>query len=155
MERNYFELSIQTNKIVISLLYNRIMLSESDFFYYVALAIVCFIVLYVIYITLNFQNNIMESFSVGGGKKDKKEKKTKEEKLAELLEEQNIVLEDSLKIKENKDAYINILNEIRRKAHLERLKDLEKDDDFTKNNRGMLKIHLESIDMLISFVEKE
>ena len=50
------------------------MLSDSDLFYYVALAIVCFIVLYIIYITLNFQNNVMESFSLGG---DKKEKQTK------------------------------------------------------------------------------
>jgi hypothetical protein len=131
------------------------MLSESDFFYYVALAIVFFIILYIIYISLHFQNDLIESFSLGGGKKDKKEKKTKEEKLAELLEEQNIVLEDALKIKENKDAYINILKEIRRKAHLERLKDLEKDDDFSKNTRGMLKFNLESIDMLISFVENE
>lgn len=131
------------------------MLSESDMFYYVALAIVCFIVLYIIYITLNFQNNVMESFSLGGGKKDKKENKTKEERLAELLEEQNIVLEDALKIKDNKDAYIDILNEIKRKAHLERLRDLEKDDDMNKNSRAMLKLNLESIDMLISFVEKE
>ena len=104
---------------------------------------------------MHFQNDLIESFSVGGGKKDKKEKKTKEEKLAELLEEQNIVLEDALKIKENKDAYINILKEIRRKAHLERLKDLEKDDELSKNTRGMLKFHLDSIDMLISFVENE
>jgi hypothetical protein len=48
------------------------MLSESDLFYYVALAIVCIIFLYIIYITLNFQNNVIESFSLGGGKsKDK------------------------------------------------------------------------------------
>jgi len=97
----------------------------------------------------------MESFSLGGGKKDKKENKTKEERLAELLEEQNIVLEDALKIKDNKDAYIDILNEIKRKAHLERLRDLEKDDDMNKNSRAMLKLNLESIDMLISFVENE
>jgi hypothetical protein len=129
------------------------MLSESDLFYYVALAIVCFIVLYIIYITLNFQNNVMESFSLGGGNKDKKEKQTKESKAVERLEEENQVLEDALNIKDNKKDYVDLLQETRRKIILEGLNQIVTGglDDKTK----WTKIAIDSIDEFIEFVDKE
>jgi hypothetical protein len=88
------------------------MLSESDLFYYVALAIVSFIVLYIIYISLQFQNNVIESFSIGGGsKKDKKgkEKQSKIEKSVEEFENFVTLIEDELNISINKDAYKDLL----------------------------------------------
>ena len=93
------------------------MLTETDIFYYIALAIVFFIVMYVIYISLHFQNNVIESFSIGGGK-DKKEKKTKESKAVETIDEQNTVLEDVLNIKDNKKDYDDILVGLKRKMNL-------------------------------------
>jgi hypothetical protein len=89
------------------------MLSESDLFYYVALAIVSFIVLYIIYISLQFQNNVIESFSVGGGgsKKDNKgkEKQSKIGKIAEEFENYITLIEDEQNISINKDAYLDLL----------------------------------------------
>jgi len=85
------------------------MLSESDLFYYVALAIVCFIVLYIIYITLNFQNNVIESFSLGGGSKKNKEKQSKIGKIAEEFEKYITLIEDEQNISINKDAYLDLL----------------------------------------------
>jgi hypothetical protein len=79
----------------------------------VALAIVSFIVLYIIYISLQFQNNVIESFSVGGGgsKKDKKgkEKQSKIGKIAEEFENYITLIEDEQNISINKDAYLDLL----------------------------------------------
>jgi hypothetical protein len=132
------------------------MLSESDLFYYVALAIVCFIFLYIIYITLNFQNNVIESFSLGGGKsRDKKEKQTKEEKLAEQLEEQINVIEDALNMKDNKKNYSDILHDIKRRSQLSVLQSIINSngiiDEKFINYKGMI----EGLDELIEFVDKE
>lgn len=132
------------------------MLSESDLFYYVALAIVCFIFLYIIYITLNFQNNVIESFSLGGGKSiDKKEKQTKEEKLAEQLEEQINVIEDALNMKDNKNNYSDILHDIKRLSQLSVLQSIINSngiiDEKFINYKGMI----EGLDELIEFVDKE
>jgi hypothetical protein len=85
------------------------MLSESDLFYYVALAIVSFIVLYIIYISLQFQNNVIESFSMGGGSKKNKEKQSKIEKSVEEFENFVTLIEDELNISINKDAYKDLL----------------------------------------------
>jgi len=132
------------------------MLSESDLFYYVALAIVCFIFLYIIYITLNFQNNVIESFSLGGGKsRDKKVKQTKEEKLAEQLEEQINVIEDALNMKDNKKNYSDILHDIKRRSQLSVLQSIINSngiiDEKFINYKGMI----EGLDELIEFVDKE
>ena len=43
-------------------------MNETDWFYYIALAIATFVVIYIIYISLQFQNNMMEGFSMGGSK---------------------------------------------------------------------------------------
>jgi len=139
-----------------SLYYYIVMLSESDLFYYVALAIVCFIFLYIIYITLNFQNNVIESFSLGGGKsRDKKEKQTKEEKLAEQLEEQINVIEDALNMKDNKKNYSDILHDIKRRSQLSVLQSIINSngiiDEKFINYKGMI----EGLDELIEFVDKE
>lgn len=134
------------------------MLSESDLFYYVALAIVCIIFLYIIYITLNFQNNVIESFSLGGGGKsrDKKDKQTKEEKLAEQIEESINVLEDALNMKDNKNIYSDILHNIKRREQLSVLQAIINSNGPLKANvfidmNGMF----EGIDKLIEFVDKE
>ena len=135
------------------------MLTETDIFYYIALAIVIFIVAYVIYISLHFQNNVIESFSIGGGK-DKKEKKTKESKAVETIEQQNTVLEDVLKITDNKKDYDDILTALKRKMNLITLQfviqasgggDLDK---LSVVLAGLKDAH-NGIDELIEFVDKE
>ena len=132
------------------------MLSESDLFYYVALAIVCFIFLYIIYITLNFQNNVIESFSLGGGKSiDKKEKQTKEEKLAEQLEEQINVIEDALNMKDNKNNYSDILHDIKRLSQLSVLQSIINSNGIIDEKFINYKGIIEGLDELIEFVDKE
>ena len=132
------------------------MLSESDLFYYVALAIVCFIVLYIIYITMNFQNNVMESFSLGGGNKDN-EKKTKEEKTLDDIENQITVLEDGLKLKDNKDIYSDILNGMKRSTNLTFLSMLVKDSKMMndKDYLSFITQYNQILNMTIEFVDKE
>lgn len=97
-------------------------MNETDWFYYIALAIATFVVIYIIYISLQFQNNMMEGFSMGGGaKKDKKDKKkdeTKVEKALDAMDDKNTQLEDILKIPENKENYIKLIDSTRRNADL-------------------------------------
>ena len=139
------------------------MLTETDIFYYIALAIVIFIVAYVIYISLHFQNNVIESFSLGGGGKDKKEKKTKESKMVETIDEQNTLLEDVLKITDNKKDYDDILTALKRKLNLTVLNLAvnaagSSNDNDMKNTAvalaGLKHAH-DGIDELIEFVDKE
>ena len=138
------------------------MLTETDIFYYIALAIVFFIIMYVIYISLHFQNNVIESFSIGGGK-DKKEKKTKESKMVETIDEQNTLLEDVLKITDNKKDYDDILTALKRKLNLTVLNLAvnaagSSNDNDMKNTAvalaGLKHAH-DGIDELIAFVDKE
>jgi len=71
----------------------------------------CYIpsLLYIIYITLNFQNNVIESFSLGGGSKKNKEKQSKIEKSVEEFEKFVTLIEDELNISIIKDAYKDLL----------------------------------------------
>jgi len=135
------------------------MLTETDIFYYIALAIVFFIIMYVIYISLHFQNNVIESFSIGGGK-DKKEKKTKESKAVETIEQQNTVLEDVLNITDNKKDYDDILTALKRKMNLTVLQlaintSGGSDIQNTSGTLAVLKHAHDGIDELIAFVDKE
>ena len=135
------------------------MLTETDIFYYIALAIVIFIVAYVFYISLHFQNNVIESFSIGGGK-DKKEKKTKESKMVETIEQQNTVLEDVLNITDNKKDYDDILTALKRKMNLIALQlaintSGSSDIQSTAVALAGLKHAHDGIDELIAFVDKE
>jgi hypothetical protein len=135
------------------------MLTETDIFYYIALAIVFFIIMYVIYISLHFQNNVIESFSIGGGK-DKKEKKTKESKAVETIEQQNTVLEDVLNITDNKKDYDDILTALKRKINLITLQFVihtsgASDLDKLSGALAGLKHAHDGIDELIAFVDKE
>ena len=132
------------------------MLSESDLFYYVALAIVCIIFLYIIYITLNFQNNVIESFSLGGGKsKDKKDKQTKEEKLAEQIEENINALEDALNMKDNKNNYSDILNGMKRRAQLSILEQIRTTGVLRDTEMNNYKKFMYTLNDLIEVVDKE
>ena len=139
------------------------MLTESELFYYIGLAIVCFIIMYIMYITLHLQNNVIESFSLGGGGKDKKEKKTKESKMVETIEQQNTLLEDVLKITDNKKDYDDILIGLKRKINLTVL-NLAVNASGSSNDNDMkntavalagLKHAHDGIDELIEFVDKE
>jgi hypothetical protein len=58
---------------------------------------------------LNFQNNVIESFSLGGGSKKNKEKQSKIEKSVEEFEKFVTLIEDELNISINKDAYLDLL----------------------------------------------
>ena len=139
------------------------MLTETDIFYYIALAIVIFIVAYVIYISLHFQNNVIESFSLGGGGKDKKEKKKKESKMVETIDNQNTILEDVLKITDNKKDYDDILIGLKRRMNLIVL-NLAVNASGSSNDHDIqntaltlagLKHAHDGIDELIEFVDKE
>ena len=139
------------------------MLTESELFYYIGLAIVCFIIMYIMYITLHLQNNVIESFSIGGGGKDKKEKKTKESKAVEAIEQEITVLEDVLKITDNKKDYDDILIGLKRKINLIALgfavntagSSNDNDMKMTAAALAGLKHAHDGIDELIEFVDKE
>ncbi len=138
------------------------MLTQTDIFYYIALAIVIFIVAYVIYISLHFQNNFIESFSIGsvGGGKDKKEKKSKESKSVEAIEDQNTLLEDVLEITDNKKDYDDILTALKRKLNLTALQLVIQTSGGSNSDKlsvvlAELKHAHNGIDELIEFVDKE
>ena len=92
-------------------------MNETDWFYYIALAIATFVVIYIIYISLQFQNNMMEGFSIGGVKKDKKDE-TNAEKAADTIDDKNTKLEDALKISDNKEAFMTILESMKKNLNL-------------------------------------
>lgn len=126
------------------------MLFESELIYYIVLAIIIFIILYIVYISLQFQNNVIEKFTLGN---NKKENKSKEEKMIKTLEQQNIALEDVLNLDINKKNYVNMLNKIKRKVNLESLNQiLNKGLD---DNIKTLKDTNDSIDDLIDFIEND
>jgi uncharacterized protein (DUF1015 family) len=105
---------------------------------------------------LNFQNNVIESFSLGGGKSiDKKEKQTKEEKLAEQLEEQINVIEDALNMKDNKNNYSDILHDIKRLSQLSVLQSIINSNGIIDEKFINYKGIIEGLDELIEFVDKE
>lgn len=92
-------------------------MNETDWFYYIALAIVSFIILYIMYISLHFQNNIIEGLSiggVGGGSKKKSNSDNNDgsaaSKSVDTLYDDNTKLEDILKMENNKDEYKNMLD---------------------------------------------
>ena len=90
-------------------------MNETDWFYYIALAIVSFIILYIMYISLHFQNNIIEGLSiggVGGGGRAKKDNNdgSAASKSVDTLYDENTKLEDILKMADNKDEYKNMLD---------------------------------------------
>ena len=88
-------------------------MNETDWFYYIALAIATFVVIYIIYISLQFQNNMMEGFSMGGGGADKGKSKGKDDSSAvgqsvDIMYEENTKIEEGLKLSDNKDEYKNM-----------------------------------------------
>ena len=90
--------------------------SNTEIFYYISLASIIFIVAYIIYITIHFQNNTIETFSLGGGggkEKKKKEKQSEASKASELVEGEIEKLQDAIDIDTNKQDIKNILENLK------------------------------------------
>jgi len=105
-------------------------MNETDWFYYIALAIATFVVIYIIYISLQFQNNMMEGFSMGGGG-DKGKSKGKDDSSAvgqsvDIIYEDNTKIEEGLKLSDNKDEYKNMLELIKSNLRLNALQSISK-----------------------------
>ncbi len=96
------------------------MISEADVYYYIALAIVLVLMLYVIYISLRVQNNLMEGFLGSDSNKDNKNK-TELEKSIENLVSMNTRLEDILKVRDNKSYYSDLLDEYQKRMNYQLL----------------------------------
>ena len=96
------------------------MISETDIYYYIALAIVFVLMLYVIYISLRVQNNLMEGFLGSDSNKDNKDK-TEIEKSIENLKSMNTRLEDVLKVRDNKSYYSDLLDEYQKRMNYQLL----------------------------------
>jgi len=96
------------------------MISETDVYYYIALAVVVILMLYVIYISLRVQNNLMEGFLGSNSNKDNKDK-TQLEKSIENLVTMNTRLEDVLKVRDNKSYYSNLLDEYQKRMNYQLL----------------------------------
>jgi hypothetical protein len=92
------------------------MISETDVYYYIALAIVFVLMLYVIYISLRVQNNVIEGFLGSDNKKDNKNK-TEVEKGIENLININSRMEDALKVRDNKSYYSDMLDEYQKRMN--------------------------------------
>jgi hypothetical protein len=106
-------------------------MNETDWFYYIALAIISFIILYIMYISLHFQNNIIEGLSIGGiggGGSKKKSKNTDDgssaTKSVDTLYDDNTKLEDILKVEDNKDEYKNMLELLKTNLRLNAVQSL-------------------------------
>jgi len=91
------------------------MSSNNEIFYYISLALIMFIVAYIIYITLHFQNNTIETFSLGGGGKDKKKKEKQSEasKASEIVENEIEKLQGLIDIDVNKEDIKDILENLK------------------------------------------
>jgi len=96
------------------------MISETDVYYYIALAVVVILMLYVIYISLRVQNNLMEGFLGSNSNKDNKNK-TEIEKSIENLVTMNTRLEDVLKVRDNKSYYSDLLDEYQKRMNYQLL----------------------------------
>jgi hypothetical protein len=96
------------------------MISETDVYYYIALAVVVILMLYVIYISLRVQNNLMEGFLGSDSNKDNKNK-TEIEKSIENLISMNTRLEDVLKVRDNKSYYSDLLDEYQKRMNYQLL----------------------------------
>jgi hypothetical protein len=96
------------------------MISETDVYYYIALAVVVILMLYVIYISLRVQNNLMEGFLGSDSNKDNKDK-TQLEKSIENLVTMNTRLEDVLKVRDNKSYYSDLLDEYQKRMNYQLL----------------------------------
>jgi hypothetical protein len=106
-------------------------MNETDWFYYIALAIATFVVIYIIYISLQFQNNMMEGFSMGGGGADKGKSKGKGEgnvvgQSVDVMYEENTKIEEGIKLSDNKDEYKNMLELIKSNLRLNALQSIAK-----------------------------
>ena len=106
-------------------------MNETDWFYYIALAIISFIILYIMYISLHFQNNIIEGLSIGGigdGGSKKKSNNNNDgsaaTKSVDTLYDDNTKLEDILKIENNKDEYKNMLELLKTNLRLNAVQSL-------------------------------
>lgn len=89
------------------------MSSNTEIFYYISLAVIIFIVAYIIYITLHFQNNTIETFSLGGKDKKKKEKQSDASKASEIVENEIEKLQDAIDIDVNKTDIKDILENLK------------------------------------------
>ena len=106
-------------------------MNETDWFYYIALAIATFVVIYIIYISLQFQNNMMEGFSMGGGGADKGKSKGKDDSSAvgqsvDIMYEDNTKIEEGIKLEDNKDEYKNMLELVKSNLRLNALQSISK-----------------------------
>ena len=106
-------------------------MNETDWFYYIALAIATFVVIYIIYISLQFQNNMMEGFSIGGGAKGEKKSKGKDDSSAvgqsvDIMYEDNTKIEEGIKLEDNKDEYKNMLELVKSNLRLNALQSISK-----------------------------
>jgi len=101
-------------------------MNETDWFYYIALAIVSFIILYIMYISLHFQNNIIEGLSIGNGgsKKSDNNDGSAISKSVDTLYDDNTKLEDILKVEDNKDKYKNMLELLKTNLRLNAVQSL-------------------------------
>jgi hypothetical protein len=102
-------------------------MNETDWFYYIALAIVSFIILYIMYISLHFQNNIIEGLSIGGGGSKKKSDNndgSAATKSVDTLYNDNTKLEDVLKLADNKDEYVNMIDLLKTNLRLNAVQSL-------------------------------
>jgi hypothetical protein len=89
-------------------------MNETDLFYYFALAIATFVVLYIIYISIQFQNDVLEGFTMGGSKSkgDGNQKSSIGESLNKTIDnmfDDNTKLESAIKLSDHSDDYKNMI----------------------------------------------
>lgn len=134
-------------------------MEKTDIIYYLSIGIICFIILYIIYISVNFNNSQednLENFSLGGigkDKKDKKDKKNKKssskvEKAIENLETENEKLDDIIDMDNESDNIKKLLEIYKENIDKQMLKNII-DNPQNIGLIGMYKLNIESLDMLI------
>ena len=134
-------------------------LPKQDLYYYVALTVLLLIIAYVIY-TESSSSFSSQSYIEGFGSKDKdkkdkeKEKKSKTGKLVEQMNDQNDSLEESLKISDNKNDYIDLLAAHKRNTSLEVLNTISKGGVKPEQMSIFISV-IDGVDKLIEFVESE
>ena len=131
-------------------------MEKTDIIYYLSIGIICFIILYIIYISVNFNNSQednLENFSLGGIGKDKKDKKDKKssskvEKAIENLETENEKLDDIIDMDNESDNIKKLLEIYKENIDKQMLKNII-DNPQNIGLIGMYKLNIESLDMLI------
>lgn len=128
-------------------------MEKSDIIYYLSVGVVCLIMLYIIYVSVNFnksQQDNLEHFTSGSSGNDKKDKKpsSKAEKAIQNIDTENEKLDDILDLDNETDNIKKLLENLKEKLTKDNIKNIIDNPDAT-NNIYIYKLNIEAIDMLL------